>query len=199
MSRDRPGVLLANKRSNPFRLGNRQFVFHISRVSGRRWFDQQQLDFTVRYGPMFDRSGNDQHITRPQRNRSVAKLDRELPVDDKKQLVFVFVPMPDKFASQPCQFDVLVVNGSNNLGVPNCIKGGEFFVEIDFLHDVTDPLPRQVASNSIRFQAFNERFKQLCILVDGRFATVKLDVIVSVVFRFDNGAEHAIVISHGWR
>ena len=47
---------------------------------------------------MLDALGHDIHLPRPERDRSIAKLDIQLSLQDQKEIIGIVVLVPDKFA-----------------------------------------------------------------------------------------------------
>ena len=68
---------------------------------------------------------------------AIVKFHAEAAFDDKKHFVFVFVVMEDELAFQLVELYVLAVEFRGDVGLPIFGDGGEFFGDVDFMHDAS--------------------------------------------------------------
>lgn len=82
---------------------------------------------------MLDALRDDKQLTRAERDIAVAECDRELAGEHQEQLVGVVVGMPDEFALQPDDLDLVVVEPRDDLRRPLLVDAFEPFTEVDHL------------------------------------------------------------------
>jgi hypothetical protein len=79
----------------------------------------------------------------------VAKFDTKPSLSDEKELVFLLVPMPRKFALDIDWFELLAVHRRDQPWAAQLIEWGELLVEIDFFG-------HEIASFTINLQHYSE-------------------------------------------
>jgi hypothetical protein len=92
------------------------------------------MDFVVRYGHMFDASGHNDEFSGFDDFVAVTKTHAQGSVDDQKHFVFVVVMVPDELALQPDDFDVRVVDLTDDFGAPEFGDLAELFFQVYGLH-----------------------------------------------------------------
>ena len=59
--------------------------------------NQQHMNLFPRNGAMLDAPGHDVHLPRPERDRSIAKLDIQHAIQDQEEIIGIVGLVPDKF------------------------------------------------------------------------------------------------------
>ena len=86
---------------------------------------------------MFHSARHNDKFTFVDEGFAVPEFHAQSALDDQEKLVFVFMMMPDEFALELDGFDVAVVDFADDARVPAIGKKGEFFSQIDRLHDAS--------------------------------------------------------------
>jgi hypothetical protein len=118
-------------------LGDGPFIGDISSVQSRFWFDQNDVNFFVGDGAMFDAARDNDEFTFAHRGFAIAEFHAQSAFDDQKELVFVVVMMPDKLAFEFNGFDVAVVDFADDARIAIVGEKAEFILEIDGVHGCT--------------------------------------------------------------
>src|SRR4029077_16639514 len=92
--------------SNALKLGDCPFVGYVSGVQSGFRFNQDDVDFFVGDGTMFDAARDDDKFPFVDDGLVAAKLHAQAPFDDQKKLVFVVMMMPDKVALELDGFEI---------------------------------------------------------------------------------------------
>jgi hypothetical protein len=117
--------------------GDRPFVSDVSRIQSRFWFDEHDMGFIVGDGEMFNAARDDDEFALTHERFVAAEFHAQRAFDDEKELVFMFVVVPDKFTLQLHRLDVAFIHLADNPGVPVIGEETEFFAEIYGFHRVT--------------------------------------------------------------
>ena len=83
---------------------------------------------------MFDTPGDDEELAFVELDVTIPQLDGHLTLYDKKQLVFMFVSMPDELSLKFHQLYVVAIQLANDLWTPEIGEQFKLFLKIDFLH-----------------------------------------------------------------
>ena len=84
------------RRSDPDILLRCPLATHIPRIEHAARLDQEQLDLVLGVRFVIHPLRNDEHLSRPDEHRAVAKIDPQITFNDDERLVSVFVTMPDE-------------------------------------------------------------------------------------------------------
>jgi len=104
-------------------------------VEGGFGFDGQQMDFLIGQKSMAGIARYYEQIAFLQDQVVVLELNAQLPLEHQQKFVFGLVMVPIEFAFDLGQFDRLIVQVPNQLGLPVLVEGSQFFRNIDFFHD----------------------------------------------------------------
>jgi len=74
--------------------------------------------------------GNDEELAFVEFDDPVAKVDRQVAVEDQKEFVLVLVMVPDELTFQLGEFDMLSVEFTDDSGAPVFSELLEFFGEV---------------------------------------------------------------------
>src|SRR6266436_4388933 len=96
------------KDSDVLELGDGPFVSDVSGIQSRFRFDEDDVNFLVGYGAVLHTAGDDYKFPFTHEGFVVAELHAQSSFDDEKQLILVFMMVPDEFAFQLHGFDVAV-------------------------------------------------------------------------------------------
>jgi hypothetical protein len=121
-------------RSDSLELRGRPFVGNVSGVERRFWLDENDVDFFVGDGEMFDAARDDDEFPFAHERFIVAEFHAQHAFDNEKQLIFLFVMVPDEFALQFHGFDVTFVHLTDDSGFPVIGEEAEFFMQINSFH-----------------------------------------------------------------
>src|SRR5262249_35465565 len=80
--------------------------------------DQEQLDLVLGVRFVLHSLRNDEHLSRPDMHRAVAKIDPQIPFDDDERLVSVFVIMPDEVSLQLHHLELVIIHLSDHSWLP---------------------------------------------------------------------------------
>lgn len=119
-----------------FEVGDSAFIIDVTRIERRGWFKQQQVYLFLSYGLVFYPARDDEELALVQDHVSVSKSQGQLAFDYQEEFVFFLMMVPNKFAFDFRQLDVLSIKRSDNSGAPVLIKLAEFIGEIDLVHSV---------------------------------------------------------------
>src|SRR5713101_626122 len=119
---------------NPFELGNRPLVADITGVKSRLRLEKNQVHFFLGYGQVLDAAGNDDEFTCPYDFLPVAELHAQLPLNHKKELIFMVVMVPHELALEFYSLHVAVIQLGDDPGPPVIMEASEFLVQIDCSH-----------------------------------------------------------------
>ena len=97
---------------------NCHFGFGVAGVLDGGGFEEQYFDFVVGYGAVVDSAGHYYEVAFGERDGSVAELHAEAAANDEEELVFGGVIVPDEFALELNELDVLAVEFANDAGIP---------------------------------------------------------------------------------
>jgi hypothetical protein len=84
--------------SDSLELCDRPFVGDVSRIQSCFWLEEHDVDFVVGDGEMFDAARDDDEFAFTHERFVVAEFHAQRAFDNEKELIFVFVMMPDEFA-----------------------------------------------------------------------------------------------------
>ena len=96
--------LMDEKLSDPDILLRCPLATHIPRIKHPAWLDQKQLDLVLGVRFVLHPLRNNEHLSRSDMYRAVAKIDPQIPFDHDERLVSIFVIVPDEVplaTSQP--------------------------------------------------------------------------------------------------
>jgi hypothetical protein len=123
--------------SDSLELRGRPFVGNVSRIECRFWLEENDVDFVVGDGEVFDAARDDDEFPFAHERFVVAEFHAQRASNDEKELIFPFVMVPDEFALQFHSFDVTFIHLTDDLGVPVIGKEAEFFLQVNFFHCAT--------------------------------------------------------------
>ncbi len=103
----------------------------ISRVWRAGGFNQQEMHFLVRRGPMLYTFGNDEQLAWSECYITVSHLNSEAALEDQKKIVGVVVLMPNELALYLYDHDVVAIKLRHGSRLPVVGEEGEFGGEID--------------------------------------------------------------------
>ena len=83
---------------------------------------------------MLDTSRHDEHLAGGKRHGAVAQLDIEDALKDEEEIVRIIVLVPDEFALELRNHDVVAVVGRHGARREVLGERAEFFGEIDLVH-----------------------------------------------------------------
>jgi hypothetical protein len=111
----------------------------IPSVQRRFRLEQQNRHFLLCEWPVLHATRNDNEFTLLDPFLPIAEIHAESAGQDEKQLVFVFVVMPDEFALKFHQLYELAVETANDFRPPMFGKKSEFVSEINLVHHCFPP------------------------------------------------------------
>jgi len=82
---------------------------------------------------VFDTPGNDEELAFVEFNDPVTEMYRQVPAKDQKQLVLALVMVPDEFAFELRELDMLTVELTDNTRAPAFRELMEFLGEVHFI------------------------------------------------------------------
>lgn len=104
------------------------------------------MNFIVRNGHVLNTAGNNDEFSFPNCHLPVPELHQKRSLDHEKELVFVFVVMPDKLALELHQFHKRIVQLSDDLRRPVVGEEGKFMGKIDGMdHGMMDDVGEQTS------------------------------------------------------
>src|SRR5205085_6804354 len=115
------------------KLGHGAVIPHVTRVQRGFWLEQQDVYFFGSHGQMLHSLRNDDEFAGIQFDRSVAQVDGQSALDDKEELIFVLMLVPDELALKLHQLNLRVVYLAGDFRAPMVVEEPEFLAEIDFL------------------------------------------------------------------
>ncbi len=122
-------------RSDSNSVGRRKYIVDdVSGIARCSRFKNQYFRFLPGTCSVFGAPWDEAEFSGPQLYPSVTKFDAYFPPPDQEQLVFVFVMMPGKYATEFYEFQFLSVQLSDDLGPPMIINLGELVSERCFVH-----------------------------------------------------------------
>jgi hypothetical protein len=119
---------------NALELGDGPFVGDISGVQSGFRFDQDDMNFFVGHGAVFDPARDDDKFAFADDHFMVAKFHAQCALDDEEEFVFIVVMMPDEFTFEFDGFDVAVVNFADDTRVAVVGEETEFVFKINCVH-----------------------------------------------------------------
>jgi hypothetical protein len=123
--------------SDSLELGDRPFVGDVSSIQSRLWLDEDDVDFIVGDGEMFDAARDNDELALTHERFVVTEFHAQRAFDDEKELVFMFVVVPDKFTLQLDCLDMTVIHLADNSGIPVIEEEAELFAEVYGFHRAT--------------------------------------------------------------
>src|SRR5690348_4522881 len=94
-------------------------------------FDKHDATFLRSHGAMFDALGHDIHLAGRELDSLVPELECHRAVEDNEDFVRVDMRMPDKFAPELDELELVVVHLRNHAGRPVLREPGELVSQID--------------------------------------------------------------------
>ena len=92
------------------------------------------MGFIRGHGFVLDATGDDEELAGFKVHHSIAKVKIETSFQDQEQFVFGIVVVPDKFAFDLHQLDVLAVEFADDSRRPSLAELRQLVCEIDLLH-----------------------------------------------------------------
>jgi hypothetical protein len=127
----------SGKRSDPFEVVACEFGFDVARVLDLRRFEEQDFDFFLGDGAMLHAAWDDQEFAFVQINAAVAEVHPEAAFDDQKHFILTHVMVPDEFALELDEFDVLAVEFGDDAGIPMIVDESELLAQVDRRHSAS--------------------------------------------------------------
>ena len=126
--------------SNPFQLLHRSIVSYISRIQRGLWLQKQHMSFLFSHGHMFDSSRDDKKFSGIDPDVAVTKAHEQSSADYQKQLILLFMMVPDELSLHLDQLHIGIIQLADDLRTPVAGKAGKFFGEVDFvgIHESLD-------------------------------------------------------------
>jgi hypothetical protein len=125
------------KDSDVLELGDGPFVSDVSGIQSGFRFDKNNVNFLVCDGAVFHAARDDDEFPFSHDGFVVAELHPQGSFDDEKQLILVFMMVPDEFALELHGFDVAVIHFAEDARVAVIGKAAEFFFQINGVHVMT--------------------------------------------------------------
>jgi hypothetical protein len=123
--------------SDALELGDSPFVSDIPGIQSGFRLDEHDVHFLVGYGAMLYAARDDYEFPFTHYGFVVAKLHAQSSFEDEKQLVLVFMMVPDEFAFELHGLDVAVIHLAEDARVAVIGEAAEFFFQINGVHVVT--------------------------------------------------------------
>jgi hypothetical protein len=112
----------------------RKLVLLIACVQRRLRLEQQNRNLLLRNWAVLHTPRDDYELAFFDPFLSITEIDPEPPGDDKEQLVFILMVVPDEFALEFDQLHELAIETSDDLRPPVFAKQAEFFPNIYLMH-----------------------------------------------------------------
>jgi hypothetical protein len=123
--------------SDALELGDGPFVCDVSGIQSGFRFDQDDVNFLIRDGAMLHAPRDDYEFALPHDGFVVAELHSQCALGYKKQLILVFMMVPDEFAFELHGFDVTIIYFAEDARVAVVGEAAEFVLQVDRVHVVT--------------------------------------------------------------
>src|SRR5262249_26823113 len=113
---------------------DRPLVPQVAGVECRGWLEQEDMDFLLGHGPVFDATRYDQEFALRQPDMAISELHPKPPLDDEEHLVLILVVVPHERPSELDQLDLLTVQLTDDFGLLVVSEEAELLNEVDLLH-----------------------------------------------------------------
>src|SRR5947208_3042043 len=143
-------------RSDSLEIPDRSLIHHVPSVERRVWLDEHHVHFVRQsFGAVLDAVGHDDELARPQVPVPVAQLHPQPALDDKKQLVFPLVVVPDELSPELHAFHVRIIQFAHDFWRPVLSDASKLLLQVyDFhLFPPYCPLPGRVSGGMVRPRA----------------------------------------------
>jgi hypothetical protein len=127
----------ARTQSDSLELRGRPFIGDVPGIECCFWLDENDVDFVVGDGEMFDAARDDDEFPFAHERFLVTEFHAQRASNDEKELILLFVMVPDKFAFQFHSFDVTFIHLTDDPGVPAIGEETEFLLQVNFFHCAT--------------------------------------------------------------
>jgi len=114
----------------------RELVLEVAGVECGRRLEQQDPAFFISDGFVLDPARNHDELAFFEPDGLVAELDPEPALHHQEHLIFVVMVMPDEFAIDLGELDLLTVQFAGNVRLVELVDLGEFLGEVNFVHDL---------------------------------------------------------------
>jgi hypothetical protein len=125
------------KDSDTLELGDGPFVSDVSGIQSGFRFDEHDVNFLVGDGAVLYPARDDDEFPFTHDGFVIAELHAQSPFDDKKQLILVFMMVPEEFAFELHGFDVAVIHFAEDARFVVIGEAAEFFFQVNRVHVVT--------------------------------------------------------------
>src|SRR5262249_39397749 len=115
-------------------LAQRALVLHVAGVQRGGGLKEEYLDLVVGDGTMLDAARDDHEFTRSELDDAIAEFQAKTAAMDEEHFVFVLVMMPDEFAFELDELDLLAIQLAGDPRTPMLVERSEFLGERDLFH-----------------------------------------------------------------
>jgi len=122
---------------NALELRDCPFVHNVPGVQSCLWLDEHDVYLLIGGRAVFNSARHDDELALADDRLTVAEFHAQRTFCYQKQLILVFVMVPDKFSRELDGFEVTVVHFTYDARIPMIRKLSKFVFEIDCVHELT--------------------------------------------------------------
>ena len=109
-------------------------MLDVAGVADAGRLEEEHLHLLFGHRPVLDAVRHNEKLARAKLDGAVAELHPEPPADHQKQLILRLVLVPDEFALELDELDLLAVQDPHDLGAPVLVDLRELVCQADLVH-----------------------------------------------------------------